>query len=92
MGTSHLYWILAGPSFAVHVGGKPGKTAPMNNILILLMLLECLHCEKRLAVFPGIIKVFLARESLVSDILAGNGKTVNLFLQCIVSWGRSPVT
>jgi hypothetical protein len=28
------------------------------------------------------IKIFPARESLVSDILGGNGKTANLFLQC----------
>ena len=31
-----------------------------------------LHCKKRLA----------AREDLVSDIPAGDGKTANLFLQC----------
>ncbi len=55
----------------------------------------CPHCKKRLAVFPspagshlpnspwpGIYKLFLARKSLVSDILAGNRKTTNLFLQC----------
>jgi hypothetical protein len=30
----------------------------------------------------GIIKLFPARESLVSDIPAGDGKTANLFLQC----------
>jgi len=29
-----------------------------------------------------VIKFFPARESLVSDIPAGNGKTDNLFLQC----------
>ncbi len=32
---------------------------------------------------PGITKLFPARESLVSDIPAGDGKIVNLFLQCI---------
>jgi hypothetical protein len=31
---------------------------------------------------PGIIKLFPARESLVSDIPAGDGKIVNLVLQC----------
>jgi hypothetical protein len=31
--------------------------------------------------WPGIIKYFPARESLVGDILAGDGKTANLFLQ-----------
>ncbi len=32
--------------------------------------------------WAGIIKFFPARERLVSDIPAGDGKTVNLFLQC----------
>jgi hypothetical protein len=53
------------------------------------------HCKKRLAVFPspagmsltklslaGIIELFPARERLVSDIPAGDWKTVYLFLQC----------
>jgi hypothetical protein len=31
------------------------------------------------------IKLFPARESLVSDITAGDGKICNLFLQCIPS-------
>jgi hypothetical protein len=34
----------------------------------------------------GIIKLFLARESLVCDIPAGDGKTVNLSLQCAVRY------
>jgi hypothetical protein len=29
--------------------------------------------------WPGIVKLFPARESLFSDVLAGDGKTVNLF-------------
>ncbi len=33
--------------------------------------------------WPGIIKLFPARECLVSDIAAGDGKIANLFLQCI---------
>jgi hypothetical protein len=33
--------------------------------------------------WPGIIKVFLARESFVNDFTAGNWKISNLFLQCI---------
>ncbi len=54
------------------------------------------QCKKRLAVFPPqpgchlpnspwpeIFKLFRARESLVSDILAGDGKTTKLFLQCV---------
>jgi hypothetical protein len=51
-----------------------------------------IHCKERLAVFPspagmsltwtGIIKFFLARESLVSDVPAGDERTANLFLQC----------
>jgi len=32
---------------------------------------------------PGIIKLFPSRESLVSDIPAGDRKTANLFFQCI---------
>ncbi len=42
----------------------------------------CLHCKKRLAIFssrPGIIKLFPARESLVSDIQAGDRKIDSLF-------------
>ncbi len=54
--------------------------------------LDCIHCEKRLAIFQspvgmsitklslaGNTKVFPARESLVSDLPAGYAKTVNLF-------------
>jgi hypothetical protein len=33
--------------------------------------------------WPVIIKLFPARESLVSDIPAGDGKIANLFLQCM---------
>jgi hypothetical protein len=32
--------------------------------------------------WPGIIKLFPARESLVSDIPARDGKIIDLFLQC----------
>ncbi len=38
--------------------------------------------EQTLHAWPGIMKVFSARESLVSDIPAGDGKIVNLFLHC----------
>jgi hypothetical protein len=34
--------------------------------------------------WPGKIKLFPVRESLVSDIPAGDRKIVNLFLQCAV--------
>jgi hypothetical protein len=34
--------------------------------------------------WPGIIKLFPARESLVSDIPARDGKIIDLFLQCIL--------
>ncbi len=34
---------------------------------------------KKNSIWPGIIKLFPARESLVSDILAGDGNTANLF-------------
>jgi hypothetical protein len=56
------------------------------------------NCKKRFAIFPsqagmsqsnspwpGIFKFFPARESLVSDIPAENGKIIYLFLQCGVS-------
>ncbi len=48
---------------------------------------RCIHCKKKLATFPSptgmsITKLFPPRESLVSDIPAGGGKTGNLFLQC----------
>ncbi len=35
--------------------------------------------------WPGIINLFPARGSLVSDIPSGEGKTANLFLQCIAN-------
>ncbi len=41
--------------------------------------------------WAGIIKVFLARASLVSDIPAGDGKIVNLFLQCNIKNSPSSV-
>ncbi len=54
-----------------------------------------IHCIKGLAVFPspagmsltklslmGNNLLFPAKESLISDIPAGDGKTANLFLQC----------
>jgi hypothetical protein len=58
-----------------------------------------LHCKKRLAILPsparmsltklslapGIIKFFPARDSLVSDIPAGDGKIAKLFFT--VYWG-----
>ncbi len=37
------------------------------------------HCKKRLA----IIKLFPARESLVKDITAGDGKIANLFYSIV---------
>jgi hypothetical protein len=37
-----------------------------------------LHCKKN-SPWPGIIKLFQAREGLVSDIPAEDGKTANLF-------------
>jgi hypothetical protein len=62
-----------------------------------------IHCKKELAVFPSpagmsLIKLFLGgnnlvfsppRESLVSDIPAGDGKMANSFLQCICSCNKS---
>ncbi len=39
-------------------------------------------CHKPNSPKPEIIKLFLSRESLVSDITAGDGETINHFLQC----------
>jgi hypothetical protein len=39
-------------------------------------------CHLRNSPWAGIIKLFPARESLDSDIPAGDGKMANLFLQC----------
>ena len=42
--------------------------------------------------WPGTIKIFPAREILVSDVPAGDEKIVNLFLQCTLPSLRSPST
>jgi hypothetical protein len=57
------------------VGDRLGA-APHNTVATL---------EKALPNSPwaGIINLFPARKSLVSDIPAGDGETANLFLQCI---------
>ncbi len=72
--------------------------SPFLLVLILPVLPPppSLHCKKRLLIFsspagmsptylswPGIIKLFPASGSLVSDIPSGDGKISNLFLQCI---------
>ncbi len=41
-------------------------------------------CNQPSSLWPGITKLFPARESLVSDIPAGDGKIVHLFLQCMI--------
>ncbi len=43
-----------------------------------------LHCKKG---YRGKIILFLASESLVSDIPDGGGKMANLFLQCLTHLG-----
>jgi hypothetical protein len=59
-----------------------------------LYSVQYIHCKKRLMIFlspagtsnflwPGIIKLFPARESFVGDIPAGDGKIDNLFKPCI---------
>ncbi len=67
----------------------------MKNVLCSSLV----HFKKRLSIFPVPSRdvtyqtfpggewflLFPARESLVSDIPAGDGKIVNLFLQCIVN-------
>ncbi len=74
MGTRHFYWILTGPSFAVYTVKKVREfPVPSRDDITKLS--------------PGgnndvITELFLPRGSLVSDIPAGDGKLVNLFLQC----------
>ncbi len=48
-------------------------------------------CHWQNSPWPGIIKFFPARESLASDIPAGDGKIDKLILQCIscANWGGS---
>jgi hypothetical protein len=41
-------------------------------------------CHSPNSPWPGIIKFFLARESLLSDIPAGDGKTTNLFYSVVL--------
>ncbi len=50
-----------------------------------------LHCQKRLAVFPEIIKLFPVRESLVSDIPAGDRKNDNLFYSVLRRGSKRPL-
>jgi hypothetical protein len=40
-------------------------------------------CHLPNSAWPGINKIFPARDSLVSDLSAGDGKIINLFLLCI---------
>jgi hypothetical protein len=42
------------------------------------------HCNNSL--WPGIIKFFPAKKSLVCDIQAGDGKISKLFLQCTIKY------
>jgi hypothetical protein len=53
-----------------------------------MVRLSPLHCKKRLPIFPrpgwmSPNKLSLAGKSLVSDIMAGDGKIANHLLQCI---------
>jgi hypothetical protein len=43
-------------------------------------------CHKLISPWPVIIKLYPARESLVSDIPAREGKIGNLFLQCTLTY------
>jgi hypothetical protein len=42
--------------------------------------LECIHCKKKLAIFPSPARPAWMLQTRLS--LAGNGKIANLFLQC----------
>ncbi len=72
------------------------KLCCLLQVVQTVQILMIAHCNKELAVFPSpagmsLIKLFLGgnnlvffppRESLVSDIPAGDGKIANSFLQC----------
>ncbi len=85
--TGHLY-------VYVHVHGKQ-KNIFGSEMKGKAAKVVALHCKKRLLIFrlqrgchfpsspwPGIINLFPASGSLVSDIPSGDGKTANHFLQC----------
>ncbi len=67
---------------------------PCEKIPFQIVINYSLHCKKRLAIFPSPAgmsltklslagnKLYPAKESLVSDVPAGDGKIDNLFLQC----------
>jgi hypothetical protein len=44
----------------------------------------CVHEKLVPQIWPGITKLFRARESLFNDIPAGDRKIANLFLQCMI--------
>jgi hypothetical protein len=72
---------------------KKGLMTERANLLAVFSLdTEKIHCKKRLSIFPspagmsptkspwpGRIKLFPTRESLVVDIPAGDGKIIMLF-------------
>jgi hypothetical protein len=43
---------------------------------------NALHCKKKVADFPVPSRDVITKLSLVIDILAGDGKIGNIFLQC----------
>jgi hypothetical protein len=72
-----------------------GEHVTFNVMSAIFQLLMHPHCKKGYrfsrpqpgchlpnSPWPEIIKIFLARESLVSDIPDGDGKIFNIFYQC----------
>jgi hypothetical protein len=59
----------------------PENTHRSQIIQLTKIIFTAIHCKKRFAPFPGIIKLFPPRESLVSDIPAGDGNVANLFFE-----------
>jgi hypothetical protein len=72
------------PYFYIHLS----KSRPQIQIIVYTVKngyrfpRPTLGCHSANSPWPGIIKLFPARESLISDIPAGDVKDDNLFLQC----------
>ena len=61
----------------------PGGGLPLSNIRVTTKVPSTYTVKKMLATFPS-PAVPSCRESLVSDISAGDGNVANLFLRCMV--------
>ncbi len=68
-------WGWGGAHRTVYISYIQGvKNARLNHTLYILSPSPTLHCNKRLPIFPSPAGMSQTRESLVSDISAGDGK------------------